>query len=1454
MIEVIKTKKELCKGCNRCVRECPMETANITYQDEGGSVKVKIDYEKCITCGRCVSTCKHDARYYVDDTEQFFEDLRNGVPISIIAAPSIRTNIPNYKKLFTYLKKLGVKKIFDVSLGADICIWAYIRYIESKNSVPIITQPCPVVVNYCEKYRHDLLPRLSPVQSPMACTSIYLKNYQGVNDSIAVLSPCSAKKDEFEDTRLAQYNITFVKLLEYLDKNNIVLPDEKTEFENDECSFGSLFPIPGGLKENIEYYTEKKFHIATAEGFKVYQKLDKYAQTPREFLPDIFDVLNCSEGCNIGSACSHDKNVFEIEKRMNGKRRRAKTLHEREYYKSLYKKYDDTFTLSDFIREYRPVSTTSRSISGVDISAAFDLLGKTDYENQNIDCGACGSETCHNMARKIALNVNIPINCIVKAMEDAKAEHAENLRANEKLAKIKHIRAVDERIRIMLDTAPIGVFFWDKNRNLSDCNQEAVRIFGLSNKKEMLERFFDLLPEYQADGSLSIDKARKLVNQAFEEGYLRLEFMHRSPDGEPIPAELSFVRIKYKNDDHVAVYLRDLREQKRMLQEIEAAQFTTSAMFESNPHINILFNSEFKVIDCNPAAISFMKFETKEEMLAGIIERIAAGIPEFQPDGRRSMTLQERFMTVLKEGYVKFDTELYVKGEKKELSVEFKKIPYENSFAIVGYVYDMTEILEREIELTHAHELNEVQLTKLDLVVQASKIGLWDMEVVKDDPVNLSNQITFSDEFRHMLGYSNENDFPNVISSWSDHLHPDDKEKTINAFAIHLLDRTGKTPFDIEYRLLKKDGEYAYYHASGETIRDENGNPIRVAGSLVDITETKVILLDTERQRLEAEAANKAKSSFLSTMSHEIRTPMNAILGLTEINLQKEHLDLDIKEAFDKIYTSSHLLLGIINDILDLSKIEAGKMELIIAKYEIASLISDTVQLNIMRIGSKPIKFELFVNENIPAILLGDELRVKQIINNLLSNAFKYTAEGTVRFSIHTETIDDNDNEVSLVFSVGDTGQGMTKEQISVLFDEYSRFNLEANRTTEGTGLGMGITQNLIRMMNGEILIDSLPGRGSAFIVRLPQGKVNSEILGKEVADNLCKFHIMSKTQIKREKLTRELMPYGSVLIVDDVEMNLYVSRRLMAPYELKLDTASSGFEAIDKVKSGNIYDIIFMDHMMPKMDGIEATKVLRDMGYDNPIVALTANAVAGQADMFLENGFDDFISKPIDINQLNVILNKLIRDMQPPEVLEAARNRAKTGGEESQDDMPPVIDQNISEIFTRDALKVLTTLEAISQGNDYNNKDNLRTYIINVHGIKSALANIGKMDLSAIASNLEKAGREGDLEKITSETPVFLKLLRTFVEEIMAQNETAADQAVDEDIPYLHEKLSAIKTACEEFDEGAADELIEELRKKSWSKETREMLGKISEHLLHSDFTEIVDIISGFTGKALKN
>jgi CheY-like chemotaxis protein len=384
--------------------------------------------------------------------------------------------------------------------------------------------------------------------------------------------------------------------------------------------------------------------------------------------------------------------------------------------------------------------------------------------------------------------------------------------------------------------------------------------------------------------------------------------------------------------------------------------------------------------------------------------------------------------------------------------------------------------------------------------------------------------------------------------------------------------------------------------------------------------------------------------------------------------------------------------------------------------------------------------------------------------------------------------------------------------------------------------------------MNGEILIESEPGKGSVFTVRLPQGKAGTGVLGKDMAENLHRFRTSNRARMKRVKISREPMPYGSVLLVDDVETNIYVASGLLVPYQLRIDSAESGAEAIEKIKNGNVYDIIFMDHMMPKMDGIEATKIIRGMGYKKPIVALTANAVRGQADIFLGNGFDDYIFKPIDIRQLNTVLNKLIRDIQPQELIEAARQNAAVYNEQSPDDDPQsLIKPHLAEVFTRDALKAIAALEDVSKKDDYNNNDNMRTYIISVHGIKNALANIGKTDLSATALKLEQAGRKNEIDIIKSETSAFMDSLRAVVKEIKPKKDKSAIGKDDEDKPYLTERLLALKAACKDYDEQTADKALVELRKKAWSPQTNELLAKIAEQLLHSNFDEITEDIDKF-------
>jgi PAS domain S-box-containing protein len=634
------------------------------------------------------------------------------------------------------------------------------------------------------------------------------------------------------------------------------------------------------------------------------------------------------------------------------------------------------------------------------------------------------------------------------------------------------------------------------------------------------------------------------------------------------------------------------------------------------------------------------------------------------------------------------------------------------------------------------------------------------------------------------------------------------------------------------------------YQVDVAMLKDVNEKIMGYVEVVQDITNLKLIT----KKQADAEAANAAKSAFLAKVSHEVRTPMNAILGITEILLQNEDLSHDMQEALSRIYNSGYLLLGIINDILDLSKIEAGKLELTPINYDVPSLINDTVHLNIMRFDSKPIIFDLYLDENIPMTLFGDELRIKQILNNLLSNAFKYTDAGKISLSIAVEP-SDNPSMITLSFRVSDTGQGMTGEQLDKLFDEYTRFNLEANRSTEGAGLGMNITKRLVDLMDGEILVESTKGKGSIFTVRLPQKIVDNGVLGKAIVENLMQFRLGRMSQIKKApQVVREYMPYGKVLIVDDVETNLYVAKGLMSPYGLSVDTSMSGFEAIDKIKSGSKYDVIFMDHFMPKMDGIEATKNIRELGYTNPIVALTANALTGQTEVFLANGFDGFISKPIDIHQLNAVLNKLIRDKYPAETVEAARqikDNIKKSASQQQS-----VNAELIKIFVRDAQKAVAILETIHSKN-YRRADDIQMYVINIHAMKSALANIGEIELSTAAAKLEEAGRNQDIAEISNDTPGFISALRAVIQKVNPNKDDTDDKAdvtmSEEDRAALIEQLSLMQKASIEFDKKTVKNTLAQIREKKLPFTVKKLLETISEHLLHSEFIKIANIIDNY-------
>jgi signal transduction histidine kinase/CheY-like chemotaxis protein/HPt (histidine-containing phosphotransfer) domain-containing protein len=574
------------------------------------------------------------------------------------------------------------------------------------------------------------------------------------------------------------------------------------------------------------------------------------------------------------------------------------------------------------------------------------------------------------------------------------------------------------------------------------------------------------------------------------------------------------------------------------------------------------------------------------------------------------------------------------------------------------------------------------------------------------------------------------------------------------------------------------------FHSSTAPVYDVTGKLLGIVGSTDDVTEIATVNKIFETAVKDAQTANNAKSQFIANMSHEIRTPMNAVMGIAEAQLQEhdERLPPHIKEAFARIYHSGSMLLQIISDLLDLSKMDADKLEIAPHAYEVASMISEIVHINKIRFDTKTIEFKLFVDENIPASLIGDELRIKQILNNLLSNAFKYTWKGEVKLSIASQAAD-NKSSIVLVFSISDTGQGISVEDQKKLFTEFTRFNLSANRSTVGTGLGLSITKNLATLMGGDIFVESELEKGSTFTVRLPQKLTDSvAALGKETVDDLQGLRYSNLPHAKKDSIAHERMPYGCVLIVDDVEMNLFVAKLLMRPYDLKISTCSSGYEAIDKIKGGSVFDVIFMDHMMPEMDGIEATNIIRSLGYAQPVIALTANAVAGQSDVFLANGFDGFISKPIDLRTLNTVLNKYIRDKHSSrdgadmEASPHMQEPVEEGSAPSMPGLPVGLDfERGLEVFDGDLQDYMSTLHSFSKnGSEIIDKlrcavteENLSEYAINVHSLKSVCGWISAPALRAGAEELEELAKSGNLSGVMAKNSDLLKKADAFIKDL---------------------------------------------------------------------------------------
>ena len=540
--------------------------------------------------------------------------------------------------------------------------------------------------------------------------------------------------------------------------------------------------------------------------------------------------------------------------------------------------------------------------------------------------------------------------------------------------------------------------------------------------------------------------------------------------------------------------------------------------------------------------------------------------------------------------------------------------------------------------------------------------------------------------------------------------------------------------------------------------RDFHDDPYCIVCFVYDLTKEKNMLEEVVR-------ANEAKSQFLANMSHEIRTPINGILGMDSVLLKECH-DENLREYAKNIQSAGQSLLSIINDILDISKIESGKMEILTIRYQLFSVLNDCYNLTKIKLQNKPVSFIMQINEKLPSWLYGDEVRIRQIINNFLSNAVKYTKEGNITFELDFE--EKTDEQILLVITVRDTGIGIKEEDLGKMFESFTRIEEKRNRNIEGTGLGLNLTKNLVNLMGGEVFAESTYGKGSCFTAKIPQKIADAKPMG-----DFGKRYQQYLSTSDDDKLSF-LAPDAKILVVDDVTMNLKVVEGLLKATKIQIDTAVSGSECLECVKT-TPYQMIFLDHMMPEMDGLETLEHMKNLA-DNPnaqtpVIMLTANAIVGAKEEYIEAGFTDYLTKPIRETELLEMILKYLpeelvcenggqgieksqdaQDMEQPEAGgEGAEPLQRLEQLEGLDVKTGLTYCMNEEDFYIEMLQEFLQADKASQLKHFLAEEDWDNYRTTVHALKSTSLTIGAAHLSGEAKALEMAAKEGNMDYIRS-------------------------------------------------------------------------------------------------------
>ena len=562
-----------------------------------------------------------------------------------------------------------------------------------------------------------------------------------------------------------------------------------------------------------------------------------------------------------------------------------------------------------------------------------------------------------------------------------------------------------------------------------------------------------------------------------------------------------------------------------------------------------------------------------------------------------------------------------------------------------------------------------------------------------------------------------------------------------------------------------------------------------------------------------AEAANRAKGAFLSNMTHEIRSPINAVLGMDEMIL-RESRDEVILDYAENIKSAGTTLLGLVNDVLDMSRIEAGRIEIIPVEYHMASLINDLVTIIAQRAHDEGLELILNIDENLPSLLMGDEIRFKQVVTNILTNAVKYTERGSVTLDIHT--VSQSDDSVDIEVSVQDTGIGIKEEDLPKLFAAFERIEEKRNRNIEGTGLGLNITSALLHMMDSQLMVESTYGEGSRFFFTLTQQVIDAAPIGDYE-------EALREVRAKREQYHESFVaPDAKILVVDDTPMNLMVLKNLLKQTQVQIHTADSGDECLSIIKDES-YDLIFLDDRMPGKSGVETLQEMRTIEHKNkdvPVVILTANTADDARREYTEAGFDDYLAKPIDPQVLEDMLKRYL----PKEKVQQVEKK-------SDDDSDDKLNTETLRMYIEDIPDYTKRLTEVYERDDWAN------YTIFVHALKSSSRLIGEDELAALAENLEHAGDNGDINYIREHHEEFMKWYGSMSEKYASEIQITANDGEAISEGELSDAFSAIHELAGAYDYESIEDIFAQLSSRSIPESMRDEYDRLYTAYRHVDW-----------------